>query len=306
MIHLLPLKGESGSLIPILRYHSVDSSGSCHSTPPEVWESHIQYLQERDFSVLSIRDYLMENYHPSRPAAIMTFDDGYRNNHDIVLPVLHRFNMTATFYCVTGYAGKPAGWVEGEVENLLKEGMDVINGPLEYFLEHARLNEEYIRAHLPQLHQLGMRRALKEIYYLNQFKPLALMSRHHLLALHQAGMEIGAHTDSHCYLSKLLPKEASREILNSKHQLEEILQAPVDSFCFPYGDYSEQVVQMVKEAGFKSACGCESGYFNPRRDSLFELPRIGMELVKGKFHLDFYLNWKYRKMLNVFWTRRNV
>ena len=36
-------------------------------------------------------------------AAVITFDDGYRDNHDVALPVLQRHRMSAAFFVATGY-----------------------------------------------------------------------------------------------------------------------------------------------------------------------------------------------------------
>jgi peptidoglycan/xylan/chitin deacetylase (PgdA/CDA1 family) len=41
----------------------------------------------------------------ARPLACLTFDDGFQNFHDEVLPVLERYGARATVFVVTGYVG---------------------------------------------------------------------------------------------------------------------------------------------------------------------------------------------------------
>ena len=53
--------------------------------------------------------------------------------------------------------------------------------------------------------------------------------------LHAAGVEIGAHTQSHPILSKISDADARREIGESKSRLEAIIGAPVTTFAYPNG-----------------------------------------------------------------------
>src|SRR5207248_8604988 len=43
---------------------------------------------------------------PERPALI-TFDDGYRDNREIVLPILREAGVSACFFITTGFIGTP-------------------------------------------------------------------------------------------------------------------------------------------------------------------------------------------------------
>jgi peptidoglycan/xylan/chitin deacetylase (PgdA/CDA1 family) len=41
---------------------------------------------------------------------VITFDDGYKNNYEIALPVLKAFGFTATIFIPTEFVGKKATW----------------------------------------------------------------------------------------------------------------------------------------------------------------------------------------------------
>lgn len=68
------------------------------------------------------------------------------------------------------------------------------------------------------------------------------------------GFDIGCHTVTHpSDLKKLNAEHRWLEIVSAKEQLEAILGEEVTKFCYPRGRYDEDIVHMVKGAGFKEA-----------------------------------------------------
>lgn len=65
--------------------------------------------------------------------------------------------------------------------------------------------------------------------------------------------EIGSHTLDHRYLNTVPDVEASRQIVDGKRELEQILGQPVAGFCYPGGAYSNRHCRMVATAGFSYA-----------------------------------------------------
>ncbi len=88
-----------------------------------------------------------------------------------------------------------------------------------------------------------------------------------------AGHEIGSHTLTHPFLTKISLKEAREEISASKKKLEDIFGVAIRHFCYPYGDWNPAVRDLVKEAGYETACTTDLG-INTRASSAFELKRI--------------------------------
>jgi peptidoglycan/xylan/chitin deacetylase (PgdA/CDA1 family) len=101
-----------------------------------------------------------------------------------------------------------------------------------------------------------------------------------LMALYDAGMEIGSHTVDHYDLTTLDPYEANRQIVQSKADIERGLGQPVVSFCYPVGKYTGPITVMVSAAGYESATTTRNDwdYSNP-----FTLPRVR---VSGSTTLD--------------------
>jgi len=74
-----------------------------------------------------------------------------------------------------------------------------------------------------------------------------------------AGHWIGAHTCTHPRLSRLPRDRAREEITAGRKKLEDRFGIPVEHFAYPYGDYDDTTVELVREAGFKTACTMHRG-----------------------------------------------
>ena len=88
-----------------------------------------------------------------------------------------------------------------------------------------------------------------------------------------AGNEIGSHTLTHSFLTRLSLKAAKEEITASKKKLEDRFGRPVRHFCYPYGDWNPAVRDQVIAAGYETACTTDFGV-NTRATPPFELKRI--------------------------------
>lgn len=107
----------------------------------------------------------------------------------------------------------------------------------------------------------------------NGVPPSELMSPHHLRQWLQAGQELGAHTRHHVRLPTLDAAACRDEIDGCKAEIEHITGAPVQHFCYPYGEFTPAHVAQVAQAGYQTATTtqrgrCQSG------DALLELPRV--------------------------------
>lgn len=83
--------------------------------------------------------------------------------------------------------------------------------------------------------------------------PTRHLDKKALRELISEGVEVGAHTMTHPFLTRLKRQTAFEEIRVSKVFLEEILGVPVRAFAYPYGDWSPWLTELVAEAGFEVA-----------------------------------------------------
>lgn len=104
----------------------------------------------------------------------------------------------------------------------------------------------------------------------HEFKNEDLLSTQDILTISK-DFEIGGHTITHPYLTKITIAQADDEIAQSKSYLEDLLQQEVTAFCYPYGDYNEGVKDLVKKHGYKLARTTKRYAFDMIQD-VFELP----------------------------------
>jgi len=67
------------------------------------------------------------------------------------------------------------------------------------------------------------------------------------------GFDIGGHTYHHFALTRVSLEEAERDIVDVKQRLEDIIGREVLSFCYPRGRFNDEVVSIVRRAGFIGA-----------------------------------------------------
>src|SRR6185295_1950687 len=97
------------------------------------------------------------------------------------------------------------------------------------------------------------------------------MSKLEIQEMAQAGHEIGAHTLTHAHLNELSNAEARKEIEGSRNDLIKIGITPV-TFAYPFGDYTNETIQILKELGFWGARTTHPGLNTPNTNR-FELLR---------------------------------
>jgi peptidoglycan/xylan/chitin deacetylase (PgdA/CDA1 family) len=129
--------------IPILMYHSIESMPkstvmrSLHVSPKnfkfQMWL--LRIMGYRALSLKHLRPYL-DGKKNGRVVGL-TFDDGYKNNLINALPILKKYNFSATCYIVSEAIGSSNIWDlhnnitqrplmnENEINQWLKHGMDI-------------------------------------------------------------------------------------------------------------------------------------------------------------------------------------
>ncbi len=94
-----------------------------------------------------------------------------------------------------------------------------------------------------------------------------------LKALQAGGIEIGAHTITHGFLTRYSPADLQRELQEPRAMLERELGQPVRAFAYPQGDYNAAVVAATRAAGYTTATTLDQGRAGRGADPL-RLPRL--------------------------------
>lgn len=100
-----------------------------------------------------------------------------------------------------------------------------------------------------------------------------LMSAAQLRQWVAAGQEVGAHTRHHVHLKRLDSVACRDEIALCKSELEEYVGAPVDHFCYPYGEYSAEHAAMARDAVYKTVTTTVRSRCHAQ-DDMMQLPRV--------------------------------
>jgi peptidoglycan/xylan/chitin deacetylase (PgdA/CDA1 family) len=123
-------------------------------------------------------------------------------------------------------------------------------------------------------------------------KQLPIMSLSQIREWISEGHQIGSHTLTHPYLTRISYSQAREEIISSKKKLEDLFNVPIEHFCYPYGDFEPSIQELVKEAGYSSGSTVKFGV-NSLTTNPFQLCRI-----KGRHPT--------RKMLDLFRFRKQA
>lgn len=121
--------------VPILTYHRVHAYATEHTrsipdltVEPSVFAAEMSALVRGGYHAISQRQLYAAMFAggrlPSRPVMI-TADDGYEDDATVMLPILRRLHLTATFYIVTRRIGMPGFVTAAEMRRLQRAGMDV-------------------------------------------------------------------------------------------------------------------------------------------------------------------------------------
>lgn len=187
------------------------------------------------FQFLSAEDLLGSD----APGVLLTFDDGFANNHDVVLPLLMRHRAPAVFFVATRHIGR--------------EGRRLT------FVDTA------VRSAWPNAEEVPLNIA-HDLF--------DGMSEDQLRACAASGLvTIGAHSVSHPRLTTLADKALETEIVESRATLEALTGERVDLFAYPFGDADERVAAAVAGAGFRAAFVEQ---LLPISQAHLAIPRVGI------------------------------
>ncbi len=117
---------------PVLMYHGVGPEVGMDwpkslIMSPELFESHLKYLKEQGYTIVSVEQlaHRLEQGQSVDKYIALSFDDGYQNNHDVVLPLLKKYDAKGSFFVINKEIGKENFMSETDIKEMIAAGMEL-------------------------------------------------------------------------------------------------------------------------------------------------------------------------------------
>lgn len=275
----------------------------------------IEYLIKY-FNIISLEE--TEHYNHSKQACVITFDDGYKDFMYNALPVLKKYGLPS-------------------VQNVVVESVET--GKAFWTIRLGYLVEELVRQNNlreitldKEIFEFDPKTIVPDRFFLKLFKKLiviesdtrcnlvdklfadlnvedlshdGLLTWSDLKECIEYNVNIGSHTYTHDSLISINnPEKLKKELLISKHKIENRLGIAVNTIAFPNGRYNEKILEETEKAGYKYALLVKK-YHNidtNKYESLRVFPRVALihdSLHENLFNIEYFHDYIYSKIKKV-------
>lgn len=248
----------------ILVYHGV-----CKSDPyrfnhlfitAEKFEAHLKLFKEY-CHCLTLDEYYAGKFSSEQFNICLSFDDGFANNYEYVLPLLKQYEIPAAFF-ITSIRKAGYGILWNDFLSIFQR-----TGPDKLSFR----NKQYIKNQQQQYVCISSRRLLREELRQEDFESKDQLikafcnyvhwnkERTYWLQLSEEQIKklsaspwvtIGSHGYYHNDLNALSPGRAKEEMKNSRLYLQDLTQKEVKALAFPYGSYSPGLIKEAIKLGY--------------------------------------------------------
>ncbi len=257
-VPVLSTQAEDTVELPIVMYHSVlkntSQSGKYVVTPTEL-ENDLKYLTKRGYSFISGSDlisFVYDNTPLPEKPVLLTFDDGFYNNYGYVLPMLTKYDAKAIISIVGKYTDEYSDSNEKNMSYGYFRWSDVYDL---FMNKRTDVGNHSYNFHSNTNGRNGSKRKNGED--LEQYKTIFC-------------------NDTIKAQEQCLSKTGFSPVI----------------YTYPFGAYSNETTDILKELGFKMSLICEEGinHISHDPDSLFLLKRYNRP--SGITSADFFIKWE--------------
>jgi peptidoglycan/xylan/chitin deacetylase (PgdA/CDA1 family) len=236
------------------------------------------------------------------PTATVTFDDGFQNNYDVAFPILREAGMPAIIFLTTGFLNSTDTlWFCRLNQAMVRTDRSKLDWNGRKYDLSSRRNKaqalyaiEQLLTPLPHGELLSqVRKIVKALgcepdESIGSMSPFRMLSYEAIDEMRMAGIEFGAHTYSHCILSRLSSEERRHEIETSVQAVTALTGQRCEFFAYPNGredDYNAETIFILQSIGIKAAVTAQPGP-NKSSDSLLTLKRYGFGVGDTLLHFQ--------------------
>ncbi len=296
--------------VAILAYHRVvtgDELAKGYIEPgmyvlQNVFEMQLRWLRERT-EILSFDQLLAlwskDEWDERKKYCVLTFDDGWLDNYHYAYPLLRQYRVPATIFLPTNFVGSDEWfWTERVafvLSHLLslheraperRHTVALLADRFDVCPDESRIQDGDSRVIVHEL--IGRCKSLtpdqiEEVIgrlgrILNVSFPKERMTVNweEVSEMAKHGLSFGSHSCSHHLLTRLNEERVRWEIQESDRVLRTLPQGYLPVFCYPNGDNSSVIQEMVRQSHYVAAVGTRTGTEGRKPRNRFELRRIGM------------------------------
>ncbi len=152
---LFPLQARAatGWRLPILMFHHVqpltkrlNPFDTWLSYSPKAFEWVARFIHDKSISALKMADLLTFAF--DRPAAALTFDDGYEDFYTYAFPILKKYQLNATVFVITGKLDVPGYLTRVELLEMQASGLIEIGSHTVNHVDLTQVNPQKLEEEL--------------------------------------------------------------------------------------------------------------------------------------------------------------
>ncbi|QTE71029.1 polysaccharide deacetylase family protein [Clostridiales bacterium FE2011] len=280
--------------IPILMFHSVNDTPQLSpmgelSVSAAGFEQYLKLFKKWNYQMISMSDLINHNYSDDRNFVVLTFDDGFKDNLTVALPILKRYEARATIFVNPNYTSEKtdekSDWGFMTWEEILEAEESGVFDIQAHTMTHefAFISDEIIDFYTPNkfnkfywlawmLFPESPSKWNSEAYKYKDMIPIGYpifkygrriaqkkfnpdpdYVKHLIKGFQQNGYVTDQYAGKHGEYENIsdYEKYIVWEIVECKRVLEEKLNKEISTLCFPGGGYTEAALDISKKCGYK-------------------------------------------------------
>lgn len=257
---------------------------------PTFLESFIKSLLEQGYEIISLDqlyDILLAKKSVTNKV-VFTFDDGYKDNLTLALPIFEKYNIPFTVYITTSFPDRRAilWWYALEDVLLNHETIKLSDGSLYQCGDLIEKQKVFlaIRDKVLKLNQANLVSLLESFF--SSYKvdwyaytdKLALSWEEIITLANHDLVTIAGHTVNHYAFNQLTADQIKHEVLRANEKLESKISKKIEHFAYPFGsenEVGETEYATVKNLKLKTVTTTRRGNIHLQHAiHLYGLPRI--------------------------------
>ena len=258
---------------------------------------------------------------PDHPI-LLTFDDGYADHFDYVFPILYHEHIQGAFFApvkaITEHTVLDVNKIHFILAATPQEQFDTLLSEIKHQLdvyrdEYDLKSYEYYfnKLAVPNRWDSGevifvkrllqreldedLRKIITDIIFQkvlgvdeDTFSRELYMSMDQIKCMVDCGMHIGSHGYDHYWLGSLSKEKQEFEIAKSIDFIKEVGGDALNwTICYPYGNYNDDTIALLKKHGCKMGFTCEvalADFTTKDIDVLFKIPRLDVNDLPKDSH----------------------